>query len=539
LAGFHLKFHHFLFLSLVVGVIILIFHLRRLWINRAPVVLPVQYRRSAGAQKNRSKRKELTPNERMVLEAAQKMIEAGSIIPAANMLEQSGMFREAISTLEDAKYIDEAASILLRMQKPERAAVIFVRHEKWGAAARCFIQSGAIEQAAKCFERDGQPLQAAKIYFGSGKFGDAALCFEAAKKYESAANCWLKMKGVTRALDCFILMAQDPVAFSSFKPSEAVVDLLYGALKSGRVDGPLVATIAASPKIVPKMFELLKEARVDLATKMLKLADRDLVATMLRDVKVQNPEAKPLAAFFGTIGEHNKSGILFEQLGMFVEAEGAFSAAGDTVRADYCRTRSGNGGARSAASTPHNLSSKSSEQGSAVGTPHKGGFTIFAGDTKNTAIKSPPSKEHSEGSVSHPNSSSPSHLELSALEISKFRNSSLLIGAKDNDLEQFLRIFRVQKFESSQGFDSGTEGLSLACLLEGLVISASGPEAMEGWLRPEEGLAGRGSSSWTVKSTSKLLTVDMASLHQFFDRNAVFTRLVYTNLTLSMGQRSA
>ena len=537
--GLHLKFHHFLFLALICAGLMLIIHLRRLWISRSAIVVPLNTRRVDGDRKGGAKRKVLTPNDMMILGTSEKMIRAGSIIPAANLLEQSGLFREAITALEEAKFIDEAAAILLRMQKPERAAILFSRHEKWGPAARCFVQSGATEKAAQCFERDKQYLQAAKIYYGTGQFGNAAKCFEFEKNYESAANCWFKINEHPRALNNLLKMAQNAAALSKFQPSEAMMDFLFAAMKNGMLDGPIIATLAKSPKIVPWTFLLLVDAQFDAAAKLLKLASPDVVTAMLREVKIQNPEAKPLAAFFGKIGEHNKSGILFEQLGMFSEAESAFSAAGDKGRADYCRTRAGKNGVRSPSSVPQEGLANASEQVSDARAENKKSFMIHSGDTINTVIKGVPTKDASAASVSLPDSSALIHHALSPQEISKFKNSSLLIGAKDHDLEQFLSIFKVQKFDPRQGFDSGTEGQLLACLLEGEITSASGIPAVAGWLHPEQGLSGRGTTSWTVISRSKVLTVDRGFLDKFFDGNSIFTRQVYTNLTRLMLRQSA
>lgn len=473
----------------------------------------------------------MSPNEKMVYKTSLKMIRSGSVLPAAQMLEQAGLFRDSIAALEKANLLHEAAAVLLRMQKPNRAAAIYCRHQWWTDAARCFTLAGEHENAAKCLVLAGNHSEAAEIYLKIPDLLLAAESFEIAGNFEAAANCWLKAKNLQKTARCLVAISKNEALVPRFNPSKPMLDFLFIAFQNADLNGPIIAPLAKSEHVASMIFKLIGDNRTDLAVKLFVLAHPDTANVLLRDVKTQGPLGKRLAVFFTLVNEFAKAGVLFEQIGLLSEAESAFHAAGDAVRAEYCRKR--NGQKLGLSAPPESSQSTGHAVQNNVNLPksHGAGFSIYSEtNTKNASVGMASPRNLSTSTVD------PS---LSAAEIDLFMKSPLLNGTNPAVLEQFLAIFSALNYPSSELFSCGTDDQMLMLQLSGAIDSAEGKASPGLWLCPEQCLALGVVTIWTVKAPAKLLSVGKESLDRFFEGNSAFTRKVYTNLTRTAYRKSS
>jgi tetratricopeptide (TPR) repeat protein len=238
-----------------------------------------------------------------------------------------------LSLLE--KILNHAAGILYgiggkenRIQaKRALCNTLLFRYEE---AAGCFMNSGLYLHAAKCYEKAKNYNSSAQAYYTAKEYQKAAEIFMKAEKYESAGECYIKLGDHSSAIKAYYMSGEKLVlegkimmAANSFLKAREYKKAGELLDKSGHV--------IEAAETYEKAGDLTKAAELYLKACREELLRQQKHSTYESEFRINDK-----VSFYG-----EKSGKLFQKLGIWDNAMEAFEIMGDHQRVAEILIRKG------------------------------------------------------------------------------------------------------------------------------------------------------------------------------------------------------
>jgi tetratricopeptide (TPR) repeat protein len=297
--------------------------------------------RKSFKQRHADSRK-LSRHEKKLLTKAKQFIVQKRFLQAARLLESIRMERDAITLLEKSGHIHEAAHMLLRMRRPNRAGVVYARNNYFTNAAECFLKAGMPLEAAQCARSSGDHKLAAAAFEKVGEFGEAAQSYVSIGAYINAARCYYKADQIDSAMASYKKKFQNTEDFNFKTLTSEDLSYVTRWLSAGHFDES-IAEAAKRTDLLPKIIHSLSSSgHMNSISNLVPFCDIQDLNVIMSKVNYEDISAKTLALGLKEAGDHERSGMIFEQLGMFQDAAEAFEIAQDFERASYLWGRAGN-----------------------------------------------------------------------------------------------------------------------------------------------------------------------------------------------------
>ena len=291
-------------------------------------------------QSRQGDRRKLARHERRIFKESQRLVKQGKFVPAAQLLEQIGLAREAIQTLESAGLIHDAAKILMRMQRHNRAGVIYARHGMWDRAAQCFKMANMPLEVAKCLREGGDLAQAGDYFERAGRMEEAADCFGQSGQVGRAAKILVGVGLREKAVEYWRKQVDEASDLRSLNVDADDLRVIVGCLAEGMHTESRLGELAIQHgRLADVIRGLLSRGMVSQAAELVARANGESIDSLMVQFKHSDGSAEGLAQILDRIGDHRRSGMLWERLEMFVEAAQAFENAEYFERAAYCYER--------------------------------------------------------------------------------------------------------------------------------------------------------------------------------------------------------